>query len=126
MNNKGTDQSAHMHRLVCTIVVRKPFKTGFLWSRPIYFHISLFSGMVAASHLVKPGPKMISVPRSGTPTTIQLPVSSAHTGTLPPGLHSQIRGALLPQGLRAAAPPVNRPASPAVSIGTSQSTDIHR
>ena len=103
-----------------------PLRQVFSGRGPYIFTSLYYSGMVAASHLVKPGPKMISVPRSGTPTTIQLPVSSAHTGTLPPGLHSQIRGALLPQGLRAAAPPVNRPASPAVSIGTSQSTDIHR
>ena len=35
-NNKGTDQSARMRRLVCAFVVRKPPKTGFLASRPIY------------------------------------------------------------------------------------------
>ena len=34
-NNKGADQSARMRRLVCTFVVRKPPKTGFLASRPI-------------------------------------------------------------------------------------------
>ena len=36
MNNKGADQTARMRRLVCTCVVRKPPKTGFLASRPIY------------------------------------------------------------------------------------------
>ena len=35
MNNKGTEQTAHMHRLVCVFVVRKPPKTGFLALRPI-------------------------------------------------------------------------------------------
>ena len=34
-NNKGADQSKQMRRLVCTFVVRKPPKTGFLASRPI-------------------------------------------------------------------------------------------
>ena len=34
-NNKGADQTAQMRRLVCTCVVRKPSKTGFLASRPI-------------------------------------------------------------------------------------------
>ena len=33
--NKGADQTARMRRLVCSIVVRKPPKTGFLMSRPI-------------------------------------------------------------------------------------------
>ena len=36
-NNKGTDQTAWMHRLVCAFVVRKPQKTGFLASRPISY-----------------------------------------------------------------------------------------
>ena len=35
-NNKGADQTARMRRLVCACVVRKPPKTGFLVSRPIY------------------------------------------------------------------------------------------
>ena len=37
-NNKGTDQSARMRRLVCAFVVCNPPppKTGFLASRPIY------------------------------------------------------------------------------------------
>ena len=35
-NNKGADQSVRMPRLVCAFVVRKPPKTGFLMSRPIY------------------------------------------------------------------------------------------
>ena len=35
--NKGTDQTAQMHRLVCALVVRKPSKTGFLASRPIWW-----------------------------------------------------------------------------------------
>ena len=30
MNNKGTDQTACMRRLVCAVVVHKPPKTGFL------------------------------------------------------------------------------------------------
>ena len=34
-NNRGADQTAWMRRLVCTFVVRKPPKTGFLASRPI-------------------------------------------------------------------------------------------
>ena len=34
-NNKGADQTAHMCRLVCAFVVRKPLKTDFLTSRPI-------------------------------------------------------------------------------------------
>ena len=36
VNNIGADQSAQMRRLVCTFVVRKPPKTGFLASRPIW------------------------------------------------------------------------------------------
>ena len=35
-NNKGTDQTAGMRRLVCAFAVRKPRKTGFLTSRPIW------------------------------------------------------------------------------------------
>ena len=34
-NNKGADQSAQMHRLVCDFVVLKTLKTGFLVSGPI-------------------------------------------------------------------------------------------
>ena len=34
MNNKGTDLSAQMHRLVCAFVVHKP-RSGFLALRPI-------------------------------------------------------------------------------------------
>ena len=34
-NNKGTDQTARMCRLVCACVVHKLPKTGFLESRPI-------------------------------------------------------------------------------------------
>ena len=34
-NNKGADQNARMHRLICVFVVRKPPKTGFLAARPI-------------------------------------------------------------------------------------------
>ena len=41
MNNKGADQTAHMHRLVCAFVVRKPRKTGFLASRPTLLFIRL-------------------------------------------------------------------------------------
>ena len=37
MNNKGADQTEHMRRLVCTFVVFKPPKTGFLALRPILF-----------------------------------------------------------------------------------------
>ena len=33
-NNKGADQTARMRRLVCTCVVRKPPKAGFLTSWP--------------------------------------------------------------------------------------------
>ena len=36
-NNEGADQSVWMRRLVCTCVVRKPQKTGFLALRPIYY-----------------------------------------------------------------------------------------
>ena len=36
MNNKDTDQTMRMHRLVCVFVVRKLPKTGFLALRPIY------------------------------------------------------------------------------------------
>ena len=35
-NNKSADQTARMRRLVCAFVVRKPPKTGFLATRPIY------------------------------------------------------------------------------------------
>ena len=35
-NNRGADQSAWMRSLVCACVVRKPPKTGFLVSRPIF------------------------------------------------------------------------------------------
>ena len=35
-NNKSADQTAWMRRLVCAFVVRKPPKTGFLKSRPIW------------------------------------------------------------------------------------------
>ena len=35
-NNKGADQTARMHRLVCAFDVRKLTKTGFLASRPKY------------------------------------------------------------------------------------------
>ena len=34
VNNKGTDQTAWMSRLVCICVVSKPPKTGFLTTRP--------------------------------------------------------------------------------------------
>ena len=39
-NNKGDDQTARMRRLVYAFVVRKPPKTGFPTTRPIYdpFH----------------------------------------------------------------------------------------
>ena len=40
MNNKGADQTAGMCRLVCTCVVSKPPKTGFLTVRPICSLIS--------------------------------------------------------------------------------------
>ena len=40
MNNKGADQTARMHRLVCACFVRKPPKTGFLASRPILVQVS--------------------------------------------------------------------------------------
>ena len=35
-NIRGADQTARIHRLVCTFVVRKPPKTGFLVLRPNY------------------------------------------------------------------------------------------
>ena len=35
MNNKGADQTARMHRLICAFIVRAPPKTGFPTSRPI-------------------------------------------------------------------------------------------
>ena len=35
--NKGADQTAQMRRLVCTCVVRKSPKTGFLASRSILY-----------------------------------------------------------------------------------------
>ena len=35
-NNKGTDQSAQVARLVCAFVVCKQPKTAFLASRPIF------------------------------------------------------------------------------------------
>ena len=35
-NNKDADQSARMPRLVCAFVVRKPPKTVFVATRPIY------------------------------------------------------------------------------------------
>ena len=35
-NNKGPDQSERMRRLVCTFVVRKRQKAGFLALRPVY------------------------------------------------------------------------------------------
>ena len=41
VNNKGTDQTARMRRLVCACVVRKPQKTGFLESRPNYGRIGV-------------------------------------------------------------------------------------
>ena len=34
-NNKGTDQSARMRRLVCAFVVHKPPKTGFFATRRV-------------------------------------------------------------------------------------------
>ena len=40
VNNKGADQTALMRRLVCACVVRKPPKTGFLKSRPIFWGYS--------------------------------------------------------------------------------------
>ena len=44
-NNKGADQTAGKRRLVCACVVRKPPKTVFLASRPIFLwmdEVSLF------------------------------------------------------------------------------------
>ena len=40
-NNEGADQTARMRRLVCACVVRKPPKTGFLASRPIWWQLFL-------------------------------------------------------------------------------------
>ena len=42
LNNKGADQTARMCRLVSAFVVRKPPKTGFLLSRPIFEHAQHF------------------------------------------------------------------------------------
>ena len=42
-NNKGADQSARMRRLICTFVVCKSPKTGFLASRPTYVKLFAFS-----------------------------------------------------------------------------------
>ena len=39
MNNKGADQTVRMRRLVCTFVVRKPPKIGFLVLRPISWRL---------------------------------------------------------------------------------------
>ena len=39
-NNTGADQTARMRRLVCACVVRKPPKTGFLTTMPIYAEVS--------------------------------------------------------------------------------------
>ena len=39
-NNKGADQIVWMRSLISAFVVRKPMKTGFLSSRPIYKLIS--------------------------------------------------------------------------------------
>ena len=35
VNNKGADQTARMHRLVCACVALKPQEAGFLAPRPI-------------------------------------------------------------------------------------------
>ena len=43
-NNKGTDQTALMRRLVCAFVVRKPLKTGFLASRPKCYNEVCYRG----------------------------------------------------------------------------------
>ena len=37
--SKGADQTALMRRLVCACVIRKPPKTGFATSWPIYYAI---------------------------------------------------------------------------------------
>ena len=48
MNNKGADQSARMRRLVCAFVVRKPLRTGFVATRPIFACCSQCSVMLTA------------------------------------------------------------------------------
>ena len=40
MNNKGTDQTVRMRRLVCACVDLIPLKTGFLRSRPLCFVVN--------------------------------------------------------------------------------------
>ena len=42
VNNKGADQSVRMRRLICTFVVHKLLKTGFLAFRPIYANCHVF------------------------------------------------------------------------------------
>ena len=44
-NNKSTDQTVRMRRLVCTCVVCKPPKTGFLARRPINMSCVFFFSM---------------------------------------------------------------------------------
>ena len=60
MNNKGADQIARMRRLVCACVVRKPPKTGFLLSRPIYYKALYLDS--AGQGLKKLGNSLMEVP----------------------------------------------------------------
>ena len=55
-NNKNTDQTVWMHRLVCAFVVRKPPKTGFLASRQILYPLEvkrLMPAMLGACTILK-------------------------------------------------------------------------
>ena len=47
MNNKGADQTARMHRLVCAFVVLKPLKTGFLAMGPFYSEMPVIYALTA-------------------------------------------------------------------------------
>ncbi|KAK3608748.1 hypothetical protein CHS0354_002382 [Potamilus streckersoni] len=93
-------------------------------SLPLTPHTHLPLGAIAASALsVKHGQTMISLPRPTTPAAIPMPVSGAH-GVSQSTLHPQIRGSLLPQTIKTAAPPTNRSTSPAVSAGERQRPSI--
>ena len=71
-NNKGADQTARMGRLVCACVVRKPPKTGFLASGPIYLAYRYYPytvTLIFGSHfifalLVKPKLKIANTSQS--------------------------------------------------------------
>ena len=56
MNNKGADQTARMHRLVCACVVRKQPKTGFLVTRPILSDYDGFDQLYTGLSGLDPNP----------------------------------------------------------------------